>query len=48
MINPCGFKDIKVASMKNILCYEIDMEDLKNELIKNFSTVFKVEVKTDF
>ena len=48
MINPCGFKDIKVASMKNILCHEIDMEDLKKELIKNFSTVFKAEVKTDF
>jgi len=47
MINPCGFKDIKVASMKNILCYEIDMEDLKNELIKNFSIIFKAKVEID-
>ena len=47
MINPCGFKDIKVASMKNILCSDIDAEDLKSELIKNFGTVFKAEVETD-
>ena len=47
MINPCGFKDIKIASMKNILCYEIDMEDLKNELIKNFSIIFKAKVEID-
>lgn len=42
MINPCGFKDINMTSMKDILDNEVDLEKLKERLIRHFSDVFEI------
>jgi len=42
MINPCGFKDINMTSMKDILDNEVDLEKLKERLIRYFSDVFEI------
>ncbi|NQT90896.1 MAG: lipoyl(octanoyl) transferase LipB [Candidatus Omnitrophica bacterium] len=44
MINPCGFKDIKVTSMKEMLGKEIDLPLLKDRLIKQFQHHFNIEL----
>lgn len=40
LINPCGFKDIKMASMQKIIGKEVPMDDVKMSTIKNFKLVF--------
>ncbi len=40
LINPCGFKDIKMASMQKIIGHEVPMDDVKMSTIKNFKLVF--------
>ena len=45
MINPCGFKDICMTSMREALREEVDMEKLKKRLIRRFSDVFKILTK---
>jgi len=42
MINPCGFRDINMTSMKDILDNEVDLEKLKERLIRHFSDVFEI------
>jgi len=41
MICPCGFNNIKMTSMQDILNNEVDMEKLKKRLISRFRDVFK-------
>jgi len=43
MINPCGFKDIDVTSMQDILGKKIDFEKLKLSFVDYFSKQFNVE-----
>lgn len=40
LINPCGLKDIKMASMQKIIGHEVPMNDVKKSTIKNFKLVF--------
>jgi len=44
MINPCGFKDINITSMKTILKKDIDTGKLKHSLMRNFSDLFNLEI----
>jgi lipoyl(octanoyl) transferase len=43
-IIPCGIVDKGVTSIKNELGREISMVDIKNEMIKEFSTNFEVNI----
>jgi lipoate-protein ligase B len=43
MINPCGFNDISMTSMKETLRKEVDMENLKKRLICRFGDVFGLQ-----
>jgi lipoyl(octanoyl) transferase len=43
-IIPCGIQNKKVTSMKEELGHEVDMEDVKQKLKKNFEKVFDVIV----
>jgi lipoyl(octanoyl) transferase len=43
MINPCGYKNIKVTSMQEILCTLVDIDTLKTRLVKSFEKVFHIE-----
>ena len=40
MINPCGFKDINMTSMREALGSEVDLDQLQKRLIYHFSKVF--------
>jgi len=40
LINPCGFKDIKMTSMQEILNYMVEMDRVKKAVIKNFAVIF--------
>uniref|UniRef100_A0A7V1EI18 Octanoyltransferase n=1 Tax=candidate division WOR-3 bacterium TaxID=2052148 RepID=A0A7V1EI18_UNCW3 len=40
LINPCGFKDIKMTSMQEILNYMVEMARVKKAVIKNFAVIF--------
>jgi len=40
MINPCGFKDMKVCSIKTELKSDVDMKTLKKRIVCNFEQVF--------
>ncbi|MGQ9464214.1 MAG: lipoyl(octanoyl) transferase LipB [bacterium] len=40
LINPCGFKDIKMVSMQEILGHEIAMSEVKKKTIRNFHSIF--------
>lgn len=44
MIYPCGFKDIKVTSIKDILKKEIDSDILKCKLTRHFCDVFNLTI----
>lgn len=46
MINPCGFNDIKVTSMKSMLKKDIDMEELKTSMREHFGDVFNLSITT--
>jgi lipoyl(octanoyl) transferase len=43
-IIPCGIVDKQVTSIKKEVGYEVDMEDVKKKLIKNFEIVFQMEM----
>ncbi len=43
LINPCGFKDIVMTSMQEILKEEIPMIDVKDSVVKNFGKIFNVK-----
>ncbi len=45
LINPCGFKDIRMISMKEILKCEVKMEDVKKIVIGNFVELFKMKIE---
>ncbi|MCX7994619.1 MAG: lipoyl(octanoyl) transferase LipB [candidate division WOR-3 bacterium] len=40
LINPCGFKDIKMTSMQEVLQTPIAMEKVKVAIIKSFMAIF--------
>uniref|UniRef100_A0A7C6ELB7 Octanoyltransferase n=1 Tax=candidate division WOR-3 bacterium TaxID=2052148 RepID=A0A7C6ELB7_UNCW3 len=40
LINPCGFKDIKMTSMQEILNYMVEMDRVKKAVIENFAVIF--------
>jgi lipoyl(octanoyl) transferase len=44
MINPCGYKDIKMISMNEILLKHVDMHVLKSELLASFEKVFHIKI----
>lgn len=44
MIYPCGFKDIRVTSMKEILKKEVGSRLLKSRLSENFRRVFNLDI----
>lgn len=50
-INPCGFNDIKITSFKDILKksnehnFQVNIKDVKKALLKNFESVFNLELK---
>ncbi|HVG14451.1 MAG TPA: lipoyl(octanoyl) transferase LipB [Chitinophagaceae bacterium] len=41
-IVPCGIQDKKVTSLKEELGYPVDMDEVKERLMRNFERVFKV------
>lgn len=41
LINPCGFKDIKMTSMQEILNKEVSIVDVKDSVVKKFKHIFK-------
>lgn len=41
LINPCGFKDVKMTSMQEILKRQIGMEEVKIAIITTFIRIFK-------
>jgi lipoyl(octanoyl) transferase len=43
MINPCGYKDIKMTSMQEILRTLIDIDILKTRLVKSFEKAFHIK-----
>ena len=43
-INPCGFTDKGVTSIQEELRQNIDVESVKNFIIKHFTEVFQVEI----
>jgi len=45
-IIPCGIIDKGVTSIKNELSREISMVDIKNEMMKEFSTIFEVNIQS--
>jgi lipoyl(octanoyl) transferase len=42
MINPCGFSDISMTSIKEMLGKEVDTNTVKSELIRDFEQVFSM------
>jgi lipoyl(octanoyl) transferase len=44
-IIPCGIQDKKVTSIREELGREVDMEEVKEKLKRNFEEVFEVEVR---
>ena len=40
LINPCGFNNIRVTSMKELLENEVDLAGLKERLIESFNSLF--------
>jgi lipoyl(octanoyl) transferase len=46
MINPCGYKNIKVTSMQEIMNQHIDENALKARLLRSFEKVFQIETDT--
>ena len=45
LIYPCGYKEIKIVSMKKILNNEISMDMVKERVIKNFCILFQKKSK---
>jgi lipoate-protein ligase B len=43
LIHPCGFKDRKTASMKELLSFQPSMEQVTERLLQHFSEVFGSE-----
>ncbi|MEO0185223.1 MAG: lipoyl(octanoyl) transferase LipB, partial [candidate division WOR-3 bacterium] len=41
LINPCGFKDVKMTSMQEILKRQIGMEEVKIAIITTFIRIFQ-------
>jgi len=44
LINPCGFTDKKVTSLRQELGKEMEMEEVKTVLKEKFSYVFNMEL----
>ena len=44
-IIPCGIADKKVTSIKQELGMEVDIDEVKTKLKKNFSRVFNVSIE---
>ncbi len=47
LINPCGFKNRKAISMREILGHELSMEAVKERLLAHFADVFDVQLETE-
>ena len=45
-INPCGYSDRGVASMSEILGFNVPMEEVKRRVVTHFSSVFDADIKT--
>jgi lipoyl(octanoyl) transferase len=43
-INPCGFSDKEVTSLKKELGKEVNIDEVKTKLLKNFSNIFGIEI----
>lgn len=43
-INPCGFVDRGVTSLRKELGYEVDMELVKSQIVKHLSEKLKIEI----
>lgn len=43
MIIPCGIQNKGVTSLKKLLGYELDLNEVKNNLIKNFVNLFRYD-----
>ncbi len=43
-ITPCGIQDKQVTSMQKELGYAVDMNDVKEKLVKNFEQVFDARI----
>jgi len=43
-IIPCGIEDKAVTSMKKELGYDVDLEQVKNVLVKNIASLFKMKL----
>ncbi len=41
LINPCGFRDIKMTSMNKILGRDVPMSAVKEDIIRNFAIAFE-------
>jgi lipoate-protein ligase B len=44
-IVPCGLPNIKMISMQKILKREVPLEEVKNDIIKNFGSVFNNKIE---
>ena len=44
-INPCGYTDKGVTSMQKELGREIDLEEVKENLLKSFERVFNFQME---
>ncbi|SFQ43617.1 lipoyl(octanoyl) transferase LipB [Parafilimonas terrae] len=45
-ITPCGIQDKQVTSMQKELGYAVDMNEVKEKLVKNFERVFEARILT--
>ena len=43
-INPCGFVDRGVTSLRKELGHEVDMELVKSQIVKHLSEKLKIEI----
>ncbi len=48
LINPCGFADIKMTSMNEVLGREISVSEVKQKIVRNFAEVFEKKVVSLF
>jgi len=45
VIDPCGFKDKGVISLKKILGKELDLNEVKKNITKHFAEIFRYEIE---
>jgi len=45
LINPCGFQNLGITSLKKVLNYEPSLHECNNRILEHFSAVFNVGVE---